>query len=107
MSCFKVKPRTQVTKSTVTIRHQKHNIWQPYVLLGHLARHPLPKTCSNNRMDFFFFCDYAQSFRQKVLCYGYVKHTVPSSILNHFRAFPISRTDTSTMGNLCGLVSPC
>lgn len=55
MSCFKVKPRSQVTKSTVTIRHQKHNIWQPYVLVGHLARHPLPKTCSNNRMDFFSF----------------------------------------------------
>lgn len=54
---------------------------------------------------FFFFCDYAQTFRQKVLCYGYVKHTVPSSILNNFRAFPTSRTDTSTMGNLCGLVS--
>ena len=40
MSCFKVKPRSQVTKSTVTIRHQKHNIWQQYVLVGHLARHP-------------------------------------------------------------------
>jgi len=114
MSCFKVKPRSQVTKSTVKQFGTKNiNIWQPYVLVGHLARHPLPKTCSNNRMDFFFFCvcfffffcDYAQTFRQKVLCYGYVKHTVPSSILNNFRAFPTSRTETSTMGNLCGLVS--
>lgn len=114
MSCFKVKPRSQVTKSTVKQFGTKNiHIWQAYVLVGHLAWHPLPKTCSSNRMDFFLMCLFFSSFfvimlktsGQKVLCYGYVKHTVPSSILNNFREFPTSRTETSTMGNLCGLVS--
>ena len=52
-----------------------------------------------------FFVIMLKTSGQKVLCYGYVKHTVPSSILNNFREFPTSRTETSTMGNLCGLVS--
>jgi len=74
MSCFKVKPRSQVTKSTVKQFGTKNiHIWQPYVLVGHLAWHPLPKTCSNNRMEFFlmclffffFFCDYAENIWAK------------------------------------------
>lgn len=88
MSCFKVKPRSQVTKSTVTIRHQKHNIWQPYVLVGHLARHPLPKTCSNNRMDFFFFCVFFSSFSFFVImlkhlgkrCYAMATWSIQSQV---------------------------
>lgn len=86
-------------------------------LLQHiLARHPLLRERIAEHQSYFLMIWFLavtflvimpqkSSFQSKgaVLCY--VKHTGPSSILNFFRAFPTSFTATSTMGNLCGLVS--
>lgn len=55
MSCFKVKPRSQVTKSTVKQFGTKNiNIWQPYVLVGHLAPAPFAKNLQQQSDGFFF-----------------------------------------------------
>jgi hypothetical protein len=56
MSCFKVKPRSQVTKSTVKqFGTKKIHIWQPYVLVGHFAPAPFAKNLQQQSDGFFSY----------------------------------------------------
>jgi hypothetical protein len=48
-----VKPRSQVTKSTVKQFGTK-NIWQPYVLVGHFAPAPFAKNLQQQSDGLFF-----------------------------------------------------